>query len=131
MSSSNVTGLAHVSIFVQNIARSCLLYQDILEFVPDDEQVNDRMRILLLKKGGATLELIQHTPARELTRTPGPINHIALKVEDMDALVRELRAKGYEFETDDPIEAPDAFGGIKLIFFAGPDGERIELIQSL
>ena len=131
MSTSNVTGFAHVSLSVKDIARSCRLYQDLLGFVPDDETVNDQMRILLLKKGGDTLELIQHTPARDLPAAPGPFNHIALQVQNMNALVRELRTQGYVFDTDAPNDAPEVFGGIRFIFFTGPDGERVELIQSL
>ena len=131
MSTSTVTGFAHISLCVKDIARSCRLYQDLLGFVPYDEHVNEHMRLLLLKNGSDTLELIQHTPARDLGAAPGPFDHIALQVQDMDALVRELRARGYAFDTDTPNEAPDVFGGIRFIFFTGPDGERIELIQSL
>lgn len=131
MSTSNVTGMAHVCIYVKDIARSCRLYLDILGFVPDEEQVTDTMRLLLLKKGGSAIELIQHTPAREPKHAAGPIDHIALNVQDMDALIGKLRAAGYAFDSDEPIEVPDCFGGIKIIFFTGLDGERIELIQSL
>ena len=131
MSTSNVTGFAHISLNVKDIARSCRLYQDLLGFVPVDEHVNDHMRLLLLQKGNNTLELTQHTPAGDLDAAPGPFDHIALQVQDMNALVRELREQGYVFETDAPNAAPEVFGGITFIFFTGPDGERIELIQFL
>jgi lactoylglutathione lyase len=131
MPTSHVTGFAHVCLFVRNIARSCLLYQDLLGFSPEDEQVNDKMRILLLKKGDAALELIQPRPASDMPARPGPIDHIALKVTDIGPLVRQLRAEGYVFETDEPIDVPGFCGGIRIIFFTGPDGERIELLQEL
>jgi len=131
MSASKVTGFAHVSLTVKDIARSCRLYQDLLGFVPYDEHVNEHMRLLLLQNGGDTLELIQHTPGRELPTEPGPVDHIALQVENMDALVKELRGQGYEFDDDAPNDAPEVFGGIRFIFFTGPDGERVELIENL
>ena len=131
MSASNVTGFAHISLTVRDIARSCRLYQDLLGFAPIDEHVDAHMRILLLGKGADTLELIQHTPAKDLSSAPGPFNHIALQVEDMNALARELRAQGYAFDTDAPNNAPEVFGGIRFIFFTGPDGERVELIENL
>jgi len=131
MSASNVTGFAHVSLTVTSIARACRLYQDLLGFVPYDEHVNEAMRLLLLKKGGNTLELTQHTPPRDTNTVPGPFDHIALQVENMDGLVRELRDQGYVFETDAPNDAPEVFGGVRFIFFTGPDGERVELIENL
>lgn len=131
MSASNVTGFAHVSLTVKDIARSCRLYQDLLGFVPCDEHVNDQLRLLLLQKGNNILELTQHTPAIDLTAAPGPFDHIALQVEGMDALVAELRGHGYVFDTDAPNDAPEIFGGVRFIFFTGPDGERIELIEKL
>ena len=131
MSVTKVTGFAHISLTVKDIARSCRLYQDLLGFVPCDEHVNENMRLLLLQNGGDTLELTQHTPAGDSHTIPGPVNHIALKVEGMEALIKELREHGYVFDDDAPNDAPEVFGGIRFIFFTGPDGERIELIENL
>ncbi len=48
-----------------------------------------------------------------------------IEIEDMDAEVANLKAKGVEL-TRGPFSAP---GGPKIAFFEGPDGVEIELIE--
>jgi len=53
-------------------------------------------------------------------------NHIALRVDDLDATSAELKAKGVS-----AINEPMSFIGRRLEFFEGPEGITIELVQWL
>jgi len=49
----------------------------------------------------------------------------------VDAAVADLKAAGItSFRTPEPNTMP-IFGGIRNIFFFGPDGELLELVQHL
>ena len=53
------------------------------------------------------------------------IEHIGLTVQDMDAAVADLAAKGVAL-LDGPREARP---GVRIAFFAAPDGVQVELIE--
>ena len=53
-----------------------------------------------------------------------------VEVEDLPLVVNELRAMGLDtFRTEEPVVLPKLFGGLQNIFFKGPSGELIELIE--
>ena len=64
------------------------------------------------------------------TEVNGMVDHIALEVQGIEAMVEKLKSEGIEFETEEVGKTPD-FGpnGMKNIFFRGPAGERIELFD--
>jgi catechol 2,3-dioxygenase-like lactoylglutathione lyase family enzyme len=53
------------------------------------------------------------------------VYQIALTIEDMDATVKKLKARGAEFEGD-PIAVNPS---LKVAFIKGPDNVQIELLQ--
>ena len=53
------------------------------------------------------------------------VEHIGLTVDDVDAAVAELRAKGAEV----PIGPLTRNPGLRLAFVRGPDGVMVELVQ--
>ncbi|RDW21386.1 hypothetical protein CWR48_02995 [Oceanobacillus arenosus] len=55
------------------------------------------------------------------------ILHIALRVDDVNAMTEKLTKQGVEFDPDYPKTA--AFGGGLTAKFSGPDGEKIELVD--
>ena len=61
----------------------------------------------------------------------GSIDHITMLVDDIDAAMADLRAKGVTFETDEPVDLPMIFSGVRYAFFRGPDGEHLEINQLL
>ena len=82
--------------------------------------------------GQANIELIKfHTPSDEngiqqaLANTLG-IRHIAFVVEDIEAVVAELKEKGTE--TFSEIQA---FGMYKLCYVRGPEGIILELAEQI
>ena len=53
------------------------------------------------------------------------LEHIGLTVDDVDAAVEELRAKGAEIAIGPLTRNP----GLRLAFIRGPEGIMIELVQ--
>jgi lactoylglutathione lyase len=53
------------------------------------------------------------------------VEHIGLTVDDVDAAVEELRAKGAEIAIGPLTRNP----GLRLAFVRGPDGVMVELVQ--
>ncbi len=77
---------------------------------------------------GDTLELTVNDGREEAYDRGEGYNHMALVVEDLDALLAKLSAEGIE-----PEKPPYAPGGReeigRICFVADPDGYRIELID--
>ncbi|MDE0101960.1 MAG: VOC family protein [Bryobacterales bacterium] len=73
---------------------------------------------------GSMLELIpsEGAPAKCGMRTPG-IRHLAIKVDDFDAGVDDLRSKGIEI-----VQFVEA-GPNRLAFFLDPEGNILHLID--
>ncbi|MBW6399868.1 VOC family protein [Roseomonas sp. HJA6] len=82
---------------------------------------------LVLDLGGLTLFIEAVPPA-----TPHPpeppylgLEHLGLRVPDLDAAAADLRSRGVRFVT----EPREARPGTRIAFIEGPDGVRIELIE--
>ncbi len=129
-----IHGLDHVAIVVADLERSLAFYRGMLGFrllghldFPDDA----RGRTLThLDTGRGLLELVSfaHDPAQP-GETPGDthtlLQHVALRVTDLDAIVQPLLAAGVPF-TRMPVTTAS---GIRVAFFTDPDGTLIELIE--
>jgi lactoylglutathione lyase len=54
------------------------------------------------------------------------VHHIAFTVSDIEAELDKLRARGVRLIDETP---RTILNGVKIAFFFGPDGERLELFQ--
>jgi catechol 2,3-dioxygenase-like lactoylglutathione lyase family enzyme len=95
-----------------------------------------RLRIAAFRLGeeGAILELLQYAlpPSgrdRALVQNDVGACHVAILVDDIDAHVDDLRAKGVPFNSvvHDIEEGP--FEGWRWVYLKDPDGHTIELVQ--
>lgn len=120
--SGKIKGLAHIGVFVKDMETSVKFYRDILGFTVTDVHNN----LTFCNIGTCLIELVEIKDYQP--RTPGQVDHIAVEVENIEELVAELRAKGVELP-EKIGEMPTLLGGVKNIFFVGPDGERIELFE--
>ncbi len=129
-----VGGLAHIGVFVADLEVSKSFYRDLLDFsIVWEGEIQDpkgTTRIALIRNGDLTVELVRlpdHTP-----RTDGPVDHIAIKTRDvLQARERVLKA-GYAIEGEDITRDPQIFGtGGRWFFFRGPDGEHLELADTV
>ena len=76
---------------------------------------------------GDTLELTVNHDRTEPYDLGEGYNHLALTVDDLDALLAELAPKGIEPEK--PPYAPGGREEYRICFVTDPDGYRVELID--
>jgi catechol 2,3-dioxygenase-like lactoylglutathione lyase family enzyme len=82
---------------------------------------------VVIDLGGVQL-FIEQVPPQTPMPPPPPfvgIEHIGLRVENLNAVVADLRSKGVRFVVEPNSPRP----GLKLAFIEGPDGVRIELLE--
>lgn len=121
-----VRGLNHIGIMTDDPARCAQFYIDNLGFRPYYEAALGPKAIVFVELGGMVLEFVP-SEARD---TDGIVDHIAIEVQGIEALVAELKAKGVVPEDVKVGGMPSFFpNGAKNIFFRGPAGERIELFD--
>jgi len=120
--------LAHIGIVVQELERSQLFYREVLGCTMTEQKNMPNLEIVSLSLGDQTLELLHYSPDPVGERRTGHYDHIALVVEDLEAEMRRLSGLGIAFAADFPRQTP---WGQRIAFFAGPDGERIELVEDL
>lgn len=124
--------LAHIAIYTLDIERSIAFYETLgaectmRGSVQKPTGVN---QLAMLTLTNFEIELIQPGDGKVPTGE-GIIPHLAIEVENLPLVVNEMHVMGLgEFCTEEPIEMPNLFGGLRNIFFKGPSGEMIELIE--
>ncbi len=127
MAEGKITGPAHIGIKVRDMAASLKFYTEVLGFEKTGEQIFGTSHLAFLNIGTCLLELIQGAQYEE--RTAGQVDHIAVEVKGIEALVETLKSKGVQFLSDEVSVAPGLLDGVKNIFFVGPDGERFEFFE--
>jgi glyoxylase I family protein len=92
------------------------------------------MRAVYLERDGVRIELLHYAEPgcvgdgapREMNRLG--LTHLSLRVDDLDAAVRELEARGVRVLQDTRIDNPKLRA--QAIFVSDPDGTLIELVQA-
>jgi len=118
-----ITGLAHVCFTTGDLPRSLAFYQGVLGFKPSFDFTNERD-----EKFGAYLHVSGRTfvevfEGRLEPRAAGQsYGHVCLEVNDIQATVADLRARGAE--VSDPVLGSDQSWQAWL---SDPDRNRIEL----
>lgn len=111
-------GVHHVSINVGDVGEATRFYVDMLGLARRDDRPGDIGQGAWLDAGGQQVHLIQD-------RRPAALGqHFALLVDDLDAAVAELRARGVDVGDPRPI------GASRQSFLADPDGNLVELHQA-
>lgn len=143
-----VLGVDHVSVTVGDLERSLGFYHDLLGIPVHGTGVEEsaavtaivgvehaRFRYADLDLGhGHILELLQYlspkgTPHRPSVYDPGS-GHIAVRVDDLDAMLAKLRAAGIQARSDPvELEEPAWWAGARVVYVTDPDGATVELVQ--
>ncbi|HEY3416092.1 MAG TPA: VOC family protein [Armatimonadota bacterium] len=116
-----ITGLAHLCFVVRDLDAAIAFYTDILGFTPAFDFINEqgeRFGIYLHISGRNFVELFNGQPGSGT----GSYQHLCLEVDDIDATVADLRAKGVEV-TDAKLGSDQSWQA----WLQDPDGNRIEL----
>ena len=82
-----------------------------------------------IKLGGVMMFIAKVEPDQTLARKPGDsyvgLDHLGLRVRDIDAVCEELKAKGAEFTVQPKTIRP----GVRIAFVRGPQDVLIEILD--
>lgn len=124
-----LSNMHHIAIIVSDYQKSKEFYVEKLGFpiIRENYRPERGDWKLDLKFGDAELEIFSRPAAPERPGWPGQeargLRHLAFRVENIEAVVAELEAKGIPCE---PIRL-DEFTHEKMTFFKDPDGLPLEL----
>lgn len=130
--------LGHLTVLTKDIDKSVEFYtllggtkisEDVLDLGSGETEHIIHMQF----DGDATIELIDPSYKTVEAIATAPLEHFCFEVDDVDAVVADLRAKGIDSFADaephnEPLFRPN---GIRVMFLTGPSGESIELLQNL
>jgi methylmalonyl-CoA/ethylmalonyl-CoA epimerase len=130
-----VSKIDHIGIAVSNLDEAVKLYKDVLglelhgtEVVPEQ-----KVKVAFLPVGDTEVELLESTsadgPIAKFIETKGQgIQHIAFRVDDIEAALEEMRAKGMRLIDEKPRYGA---GGAKIAFLhpKSTGGVLIELCE--
>ena len=127
--------LDHVGIAVASLDQALAFYRDVLglEVEPPEEIASQRVRAHFVAVGDATLELLEPTtadsPIARFLEKRGPgMHHVALRVDDIDAALAELKARGVRLIDETP--RPGAHGSrVAFLHPSSTHGVLVELKQ--
>ena len=129
------TGLAHIAILTTDLENSISWYEKLggqCYAKGEVEKPTGTNHLAMVRLPGVDLELIEPGDGTPVEPAGGVIPHFALETDDLDASISQLRELGVDsFRTEQPVELPGLFDGLRNIFFTGPSGELIELLQHL
>jgi methylmalonyl-CoA epimerase len=127
----------HVAIIVHNIEQALAFYRDILGITPREikEVPTEQVRIAFLPMGGpggSEIELIEPTNpgsslARFLEKRGEGLHHICLQVDDIDAALVDMQAKGAPVLDKQPRLAAE--GRAIFLHPRGTNGVLLELVE--
>ncbi len=127
----------HVAIIVRNIEQALNFYRDTLGISPSviKEVPTEQVRIAFLPlggPGGSEIELIEPTNltsslAKFLEKRGEGLHHICLEVEDIDAALADMQAKGTPVLDQQPRIAAE--GRAIFLHPKGTNGVLLELVE--
>jgi lactoylglutathione lyase len=121
--------LSHIALTVSSLRKSSQFYEQVFGWIPGQQIDTDQLSILNIDAGEISIELLQYNDEDPgLNRSHGYFDHLAVEVKDLDHEIKQLKQKGVSFLTPSPITGPLKQ---RFIFLSGPDGERIELLETL
>jgi len=141
------TVIRHTGIVVKDMEQSLRFYRDLLglevwaDFTDNSEYVQtitgvqgaDLWMIKLKAPGGGSVELLKYQSHLQDMPTPRQsydvgINHIAIQVDDIDALHRKLTSEGIAFNAPPTLSSDNA---AKVTYCRDPEGVIVELVEIL
>lgn len=127
--------LDHVGIAVGDLGASLAFFRDVLGLHVDDTEdvASQKVRATFLHMGPSSLELLEATApesaiAKFVEKRGAGLHHVALRVEDIDAALAHLEARGVHLI--DRVARPGAEGArVAFIHPASAHGVLVELKQ--
>lgn len=125
----------HIGVAVANLDEALKLYRDVLGLNLAGTEVveQQKVKVAFLPVGDTEVELLESTDpegpiAKFIEKRGEGIQHIALRVDDIDAALDEMRAKGIRLIDEKPRYGA---GGAKIAFLhpKSTGGVLIELCE--
>lgn len=124
-----ITGLGHVAIKVTDLDRSLDYYCNKLEFPEMLRLHHEDGSVWLVYLRITDEQYLEIFPGAENDRAPGwnanGTNHVCWTIDDLDATVARMKAKGLEMLS----EIKPGLDGNRQAWLEDPDGNRIELME--
>ena len=127
----------HIGIATRGIDEAAKFYRDVLglEVAETEEVPEQKVRVAMLPIGESRIELLEATsddsPISRFLEKRGPgIHHIAVRVDDIQAALTDLKQKGARLIDQEPRQGA---GGC-LVAFVHPSstgGVLLELVQKV
>ncbi|CEI73023.1 MULTISPECIES: methylmalonyl-CoA epimerase [Romboutsia] len=127
----------HVGIAVNNLEESLKFYEDVLGINCEGTEIinEQKVRVAFLPVGDTELELLESTTedgpiAKFIDKNNGRggIQHVAIRVDNIEKAIEEVKAKGYKMIDEVPRYGA---GNAKIAFChpKGTDGVLLELSE--
>ena len=142
-----IKAIRHTGIVVSDMQAALRFYRDLLgmevwaDFKDDSQMVQDvtgvaganLWMIKLKADDGVSIELLQYLSHPQPVPPPRRAcdvgcNHVALQVDDLDALHEKLVAEGIEFNVAPTVSSE---GFAKVTYCRDPEGVLVELVEIL
>jgi len=130
--------LDHIGIAVKNLDEAVKFYRDVLKLELEgiEEVPEEKVRIAMFKVGDTHIELLEALSpdsaiAKFIEKRGEGIHHIALGVDNVDEVVKELKSKNVQLTYD---EAKLVSKGTRKINFIHPKmtgGVLLEVVERL
>jgi catechol 2,3-dioxygenase-like lactoylglutathione lyase family enzyme len=138
-----IRNIHHIGIMVRDFERMTRFYQEAFGFelypeltiarekaaeIAAGEARDTRTRIAMMRAGNCYLEIMgnPNLPPRERAASPGYVQ-LCVDVDDIDADYARLKGLGMTFG----LAAPVDFGHVKAVTGTDPEGNVIELVQTM
>lgn len=125
-------GLAHIALFTSDLEKSIRFYENLGGKCTARSQVQKPAwvnRLALVELAGFVIEMVEPGGGDAIQPNNTVWGHIAIAVDSLEDAIAELKARGVDTFLSGINELPDVFGGVRNIYFTGPCGEQIELMQ--
>src|SRR5512139_579570 len=124
----------HIAIVVEQLDAALGVYRDALGMTVTDVRVmpEQDVKMAFLPTGDSEIELLEPLSAdsgigRYLAKRGEGLHHICLEVDDIDATLADLKAKGAQLIDETPKQG--AYGRIAFIHPKGAHGVLVELVE--
>lgn len=125
----NVMKVDHIGIAVKNLDETLKFYTDILGLQLQGTEVveEQKVRVAFLPVGDTEVELLESTTddgpiAKFIEKNGEGVQHIAFKVDDIEAAIEEMKAKGMMMIDDKPRYGA---GGARIAFMHPKSTHRV------
>jgi methylmalonyl-CoA/ethylmalonyl-CoA epimerase len=114
-----ITRLDHIGIAVKSIAESLKVYEAMgLKSVGVEEVAEQKVRVAFIPIGETEIELLESTApdgpvAKYIEKNGEGIQHLALRVDNLEAALAEMKAKGVRLIDEKPRYGA---GGARIAF---------------